>query len=167
MVTSRLVERGVLRSGMYGIERNFGNIPVDYNESAFLQYTQQISENKLMSGGLYMPCLLKKSTLERINYYPEGNIKMNSEYNVYNITNSYDINYTKIDNKKNPKFKFLKNDIIFQINGQYIKDNDKIYSNILGYDVNLSTYCMIHSYYNDIFDIMFIGMTPDIALKLI
>jgi hypothetical protein len=82
MVTSRLVERGVLRSGMYGIERNFGNVPADYNESAFLQYTHQISENKLMPGGLYMPCLLKKSTLERINYYPEGNIKLGS--NIYN-----------------------------------------------------------------------------------
>jgi hypothetical protein len=82
MVTSRLVERGVLRSGMYGIECNFGNIPADYNEPAFLHYTQQISEKKLMSGGLYMPCLLKKTTLEKINYYPEGNITPGS--NIYN-----------------------------------------------------------------------------------
>lgn len=79
MVTSRLVERGVLRSGMYGIEENFGNIPADYKESSFLQFAQKISEKKLMPGGLYMPCLLKKSTLERINYYPEGNITMDSD----------------------------------------------------------------------------------------
>jgi hypothetical protein len=32
-----------------------------------------------MPGGLYMPCLLKKSTLEKINYYPEGNITTDSD----------------------------------------------------------------------------------------
>jgi hypothetical protein len=78
MVSSRLVERGVLRSGMYGIERNFGNVPADYNESAFLSYVTTISEKKLLPGGLYMPCILKKSTLEKINYYPEGNSKPDS-----------------------------------------------------------------------------------------
>ena len=59
---------------MYGIERNFGNVPADYNESEFLSYVSQISDKILLPGGLYMPCLLKKTTLEQINYYPEGNI---------------------------------------------------------------------------------------------
>lgn len=79
MITSRLVERGVLRSGMYGIERYFGNIPADYDEDAFLLYSKEIAENKLMPGGLYMPCLIRKNILERINYYPEGNIKIGSD----------------------------------------------------------------------------------------
>ena len=44
-VTSRLVERGVLRSGLYGIEKNFGNTPSDYNEEAFLEFSNTIKEN--------------------------------------------------------------------------------------------------------------------------
>jgi len=79
MITSRLVERGVLRSGLYGIERYFGNVPADYDEDAFLSYSKEIAENKLMPGGLYMPCLIRKDILERINYYPEGNIKVWSD----------------------------------------------------------------------------------------
>ena len=74
IVNSRLVERGILRSGTYGIERNFGNVPGDYNESAFLEFAKQISKNELLPGGLFMPCVIKTEHLRRINYYPEGNI---------------------------------------------------------------------------------------------
>lgn len=78
-VCSRLVERGILRSGMYGIEYNFGNNYNDYNEEAFLKYVKEIKENKIEKGGLYMPLLVKKQHLELIGYYPEGNIRMDSE----------------------------------------------------------------------------------------
>jgi GT2 family glycosyltransferase len=74
MVCSRLVERGVLSSGLYGIERNFGNVPDDYKENEFIEYTKQITEFVLRPSGLYMPCLIKKEHLEQIGYYPEGNI---------------------------------------------------------------------------------------------
>jgi|694.fasta_scaffold10050_18 GT2 family glycosyltransferase len=74
IINSRLVERGVLRSGTYGIERDFGNVPADYQEGEFLKYAARISNNNLLPGGLFMPCLIKKSHLEKINYYPEGNI---------------------------------------------------------------------------------------------
>ena len=74
IINSRLVERGVLRSGTYGIERDFGNIPGDYREHEFLKYASRISNNNILRGGLFMPCLIKKSHLEAINYYPEGNI---------------------------------------------------------------------------------------------
>lgn len=40
-VTSRLVERGVLRTGQYGIEKRFGNYPADYDEKAFLQFAKK------------------------------------------------------------------------------------------------------------------------------
>ena len=82
MITSRLVERGVLRSGLYGIEYNFGNVPADYNELHFIESVKLIAEKKLMPGGLYMPCLIRKDILEKINYYPEGNITPNSD--IYN-----------------------------------------------------------------------------------
>jgi hypothetical protein len=82
MVTSRLVERGVLRSGQYGVEKNFGNVPGDYDERGFHQFAKQIASNHTMPGGLYMPMLIKKEYLERINYYPEGNITTDS--NIFN-----------------------------------------------------------------------------------
>jgi glycosyltransferase involved in cell wall biosynthesis len=75
-VCSRLVERGILRSGTYGIELNFGNNYDDYNEEAFLNYIELMKENKLYDGGLYMPMLIKKDHMEKIGYYPEGNGKM-------------------------------------------------------------------------------------------
>jgi len=76
---SRLVERGIMRSGTYGIERNFGNNYGDYNEQAFLNYVNKIGENKIEKGGLFMPLLIKKTHLEAIGYYPEGNIRKDSK----------------------------------------------------------------------------------------
>jgi glycosyltransferase involved in cell wall biosynthesis len=84
IITSRLVERGILSSGTYGIEKNFGNIPADYKENDFLEYMNRIKEDKLMSGGLYMPCIIKKIYLEAVGYYPEGNITPDS--NIFNPT---------------------------------------------------------------------------------
>jgi glycosyltransferase involved in cell wall biosynthesis len=79
IVMSRLVERGVLTSGLYGIEKNFGNIPGDYKEDEFIEYANSISKDELYKSGLYMPCLIKKKYLEAINYYPEGNIVPGSD----------------------------------------------------------------------------------------
>jgi hypothetical protein len=79
LLTSRLVERGIMRSGTYGIERNFGNVPEDYRDSEFVEYASQISENKLMPSGLFMPLLIKTEYMRKINYYPEGNITTDSD----------------------------------------------------------------------------------------
>jgi len=76
---SRLVERGVSSSGTYGIERNFGNVPEDYNESGFLQFCENIKTNEIHKSGLYMPLLIKKEYMEKINYYPEGNVLPGSD----------------------------------------------------------------------------------------
>lgn len=79
MVCSRLVERGIMRSGQYGIERNFGNVPGDYKEEEFKYFTTRVAENRVEPGGLYMPMLIKKQHLEAINYYPEGNVVQGSD----------------------------------------------------------------------------------------
>jgi hypothetical protein len=82
IINSRLVERGPpygMSSGLYGIERNFGNVPGDYQEGMFIEYAKKVSEPKLMLSGLYMPCLIKKKYLDEINYYPEGNIVPGSD----------------------------------------------------------------------------------------
>lgn len=77
-VCSRLVERGIMRSGKYGIEKNFGNNYNDYRENDFIKYANSIKESKLYEGGLYMPLLIKKEHLEMVGYYSEGNIKKTS-----------------------------------------------------------------------------------------
>ena len=63
--TSRLVERGILSSGCYGIERNFGNVPDDYMEEAFLNFSKIVSKREVYPSGLYMPCLIKKNIFRR------------------------------------------------------------------------------------------------------
>lgn len=81
---SRLVERGVLRSGTYGIEQNFGNVPEDYNETDFLKFVENVKESAINPSGLYMPMLIKKEYMEKVNYYPEGNIQPNCD--IFNPT---------------------------------------------------------------------------------
>ena len=75
-VVSRLIERGVMSSGKYGIEFNFGNNYNDYNENAFLHVVEKIKENKLYEGGLYMPLLINKKHLEMVGHFPEGNVRV-------------------------------------------------------------------------------------------
>ena len=84
-VCSRLVERGILRSGTYGIEKNFGNNYSDYNEEMFIKYVDEIKEDKVCNGGLYMPLLIKKTHLEMVGYYTEGNIRADS-LDIFNPT---------------------------------------------------------------------------------
>lgn len=79
VVTSRLVERGVMRSGTYGIEKHFGNNPSDYNEQGFQEYAKSVQKKELHPGGLFMPMLIKKSDMERVGYFPEGNILPNCD----------------------------------------------------------------------------------------
>lgn len=79
IVCSRLVERGVLRSGLYGIEKNFGNVPGDQKEAEFLQFAKDTEQYAMYPSGLQMPCLLKKEHAEKIGQYPEGNILTGSD----------------------------------------------------------------------------------------
>ncbi|MBL7555560.1 MAG: glycosyltransferase [Bdellovibrionaceae bacterium] len=78
-VTSRLVESAKLRSGTYGIEKNFGRLIEEYNESAFQAYANHVSKKEVHESGLYMPLLIKKSDFEMVDGYPEGNIVIGSD----------------------------------------------------------------------------------------
>ena len=82
-INSRLVERGPpnglpTMDGGHGIEKNFGNNYNDFNSLEFNIYANYIKEEKLVSGGLYMPMIIKNDHLKKINYYPEGNITVES-----------------------------------------------------------------------------------------
>ena len=74
-VTSRLVESGKLKSGTYGIEKDFGHNYSSYEEKAFQKYAVSISKNNVKNEGLYMPLLIRKEYFWSVGGYPEGNVK--------------------------------------------------------------------------------------------
>lgn len=79
-VASRLVEMGRLRSGTYGIERDFGRSPGAYAEEAFQQYAAVIRKPELHPGGLFMPLAIRKDHFEGVGGFPEGNVVAGSDY---------------------------------------------------------------------------------------
>ena len=78
-VSSRLVESGKLRSGQFGVERNFGWDYKSYQEEEFQRYARTLAEPKIEDGGLFMPLLLRKEHFELVGGYPEGNIVLGSD----------------------------------------------------------------------------------------
>lgn len=78
-VAGRLVESGKLRTGMYGIERNFGRSIKEYKEKEFLEYAASIQGPEINDGGLFMPLLIKKSDFLMVGGYPEGNARPGSD----------------------------------------------------------------------------------------
>ena len=73
IVTSRLVESGKLRSGKYGIERDFGTSHSKFDNEAFQEFARRVSKDKAMQGGLFMPCAIYANTFRRSGGYPIGN----------------------------------------------------------------------------------------------
>lgn len=71
---SRLVESGKLRSGSYGIEKDFGKTTRDLDQRSFNKYANDISEDRCESNGLYMPCVFNRNRFVESGMYPEGNI---------------------------------------------------------------------------------------------
>jgi len=80
-LSSRLVESGKLRSGQFGVEKDFGWDYASYQEAEFQQYARSITEPKIEDGGLFMPLLIRKEHFEQVSGYPEGNIVMGSDIN--------------------------------------------------------------------------------------
>ncbi|KLU67604.1 MULTISPECIES: glycosyltransferase [Desulfosporosinus] len=79
-VTARLVESGRLRSGQFGVEKDFGKDYLSYQETEFEQYARDLAEPKLLDGGLFMPLLIRKEHFKRVGGYPEGNIVPGSDF---------------------------------------------------------------------------------------
>lgn len=75
---SRLIESGKLgKDGdKYTIQVDFGKTPknVIENETNWLNFCKTKKENKILPGGLYMPCIFEKSRFIESGMYPEGNI---------------------------------------------------------------------------------------------
>ena len=72
---SRLVESGKLRSGSYGLEKDFGKHPKNMRQEEFNKYAETISEKNMINPkGLYMPCVFETNKFINSGMYPEGNI---------------------------------------------------------------------------------------------
>ncbi len=78
-VASRLVESGKMKSGLHGIEKNFGQLLADYQEDRFQQYAQTIARDEVHEGGLYMPLLIRRDHFLMVDGYPEGNVVPGSD----------------------------------------------------------------------------------------
>lgn len=86
-VASQLVQndsRPPNEEGFIGVEKNLGYHISDYNEEGFQTFAKEISENKTLPGGSFMPLLIKKEDFIKVGGYPEGNITPNSD--VFNPT---------------------------------------------------------------------------------
>lgn len=73
IVTSRLVESGKIKSGKYGIEKNFGQTYSQFNDEEFQKFAKAISSAKLKDDGLFMPCAIYKDLFKKSGGYPIGN----------------------------------------------------------------------------------------------
>jgi len=78
-ISSRLVESGRLRTGKYGIEKNFGYTYADYKEDDFQQFSELIKLENIKDGGLYMPLFVRKDHFDMVGGYPAGNITKDSD----------------------------------------------------------------------------------------
>lgn len=70
-ISSRLVESGKLRSGQYGIERDFGGDYSNFREDEFIAYVKAISYPGVVDGGLFMPLLIRKEHFQAVGGCPE------------------------------------------------------------------------------------------------
>ena len=71
---SRLVESGKMRSGSYGIEKDFGKHPTNMKPTQFYDFVKETSDPTIKPNGLYMPCVFEKQRFVESGMYPEGNI---------------------------------------------------------------------------------------------
>ena len=71
---SRLIESGKMTSGMYGLSKDCGKTPSQFNSSRFQSFCNTVSENTTKEGGLFMPCVFEKDKFIESGMYPEGNI---------------------------------------------------------------------------------------------
>ena len=79
LIASRLVESGKLRTGKFGIEKDFGYTIANYKEDEFLMFADSIKQSKVEDGGLFMPLFVKKDIFIKVGGYPEGNLKENAD----------------------------------------------------------------------------------------
>ncbi len=74
-LTARLVESGKMKSGTWGIEKNFGRTIKEFekNKKDFKIFARTVEQDLLMPSGLYMPVMLETKLVRDTVGYPKGN----------------------------------------------------------------------------------------------
>jgi len=72
--TSRLVESGKMRSGRYGISKNFGKSPETFRKREWEEWASQNMNTLAKPGGLFMPVVFDQQKFLLTGGFPEGNI---------------------------------------------------------------------------------------------
>jgi hypothetical protein len=78
-IVSRLIEQGKLKTGKYGIEKNFGDHPGNFKNDEFDNYARGLFSREIKPGGLFMPLMIRKEHFLKVDGYPAGNIVPNSD----------------------------------------------------------------------------------------
>lgn len=83
-VTSQLVEHSLIRGDVFpgAYNRYFGYSPNSFFEDGFIEFSNDIAKDSVRNGGAYMPCAFFKSNIEKIDYYPEGNLRKDSFHEI-------------------------------------------------------------------------------------
>lgn len=87
-IASRLVELGIMPSGQFGIEKDFGSKPKTFRKRDFEKYAVQISLDSIEQGGLFMPLLVHRETFLSLGGFPEGNLMRSSLEGYVNGSNA-------------------------------------------------------------------------------
>lgn len=87
-VSSRIIQPTYFknpRNGSFCEIYQFGDTIRTFNEEEFLKAVQELSNDSISVGNVFMPIMLYKSTIEMAKYYPEGNLHAGS-YNDIRVT---------------------------------------------------------------------------------
>lgn len=124
---SRLVESGKLRSGSFGIEKDFGKSPSTLDQESFNLFTQEISEDITQPGGLYMPCVFETNKFKKSGMYPEGNVFLDGNELVVGYPNDRPVYMSGDDfffRKLNSQF-YMKHVTVFDSIVYHIQEGEK------------------------------------------
>ena len=73
-VVGKLVESGRLASAPGAIEKNFGKKLRRFKRSKFNRFAHKVSEEGEISGGLYMPSIVRRERFLSLGGFPKGNL---------------------------------------------------------------------------------------------
>lgn len=80
IVCSRIIENMI--ANYPATLGEFGRHPNSFEKDKFLEKCKMLrKENYVTSGGAYMPCMFNKRIIEKIGYYPEGNVRVSEDFN--------------------------------------------------------------------------------------
>jgi len=94
---SRLVESGKLRSAKLVITKDFGRHPNNINYEGFAKFAEEVTQNSIHSGGLFMPCVFNKKRFFEFGMYPEGDAPNSGDRQFFtHVENSFGVKHITV-----------------------------------------------------------------------